>query len=170
MRGVNKVDEICDLYALGNSIPEVSEQTGIPLSTIRCWLANAGILRTRAHGIRLASEKGRLGAGLRGKKRIFTAKHCERISRSKTGVGVGVSLKPNGYIDITMGKHKGKGRHRVVMEEHLGRLLGSDECVHHINHNRSDNRISNLMLMTRKNHARLHALERRHPSSFGDPV
>ena len=38
--------------------------------------------------------------------------------------------------------------HRLVMEAHIGRLLRSDEVVHHTDHNRSNNRIENLELMT----------------------
>jgi hypothetical protein len=49
--------------------------------------------------------------------------------------------------------------HRVVMENHLGRLLNSDEVVHHINHDRKDNRVENLEVMTAKQHQLLHGKE-----------
>lgn len=47
--------------------------------------------------------------------------------------------------------------HRWLMEQKVGRKLGSDEIVHHLNENKLDNDINNLQIMTRAEHARLHA-------------
>lgn len=47
--------------------------------------------------------------------------------------------------------------HRMIMEQHLGRKLEHTEVVHHINQDKSDNRIENLQLMTNSQHTSLHA-------------
>lgn len=146
------------LYTEGLSIPELSEVTGIPISTLRFRLKKAGVLRTRKEGIKLAAGKGRLGGGLRGKKRPPRSKEwSKKISEALKGKGKGFSIKPNGYIEITTGENKGRSEHVVIMENMIGRRLYSNECVHHVNGDRSDNRIENLQLMYRSEHAAHHA-------------
>lgn len=47
-------------------------------------------------------------------------------------------------------------KHRWLMEQKLGRKLLRKEVVHHKNHDRSDNRLENLELMSATKHAKLH--------------
>lgn len=66
------------------------------------------------------------------------------------------TLSPNGYVRIYI---SGIGRvfeHRWVMEQHLGRKIHRTEHVHHMNGNRTDNRIENLQLVDASIHNRLH--------------
>ena len=74
----------------------------------------------------------------------------------------GRSLKPSGYYEYTRGEFKGRLVHIVLMEKKIGRRLYSNEVVHHKNHIKTDNRLENLELMTRSEHARHHAKHNLH--------
>lgn len=67
----------------------------------------------------------------------------------------GGHLARSGYRIISK---KGKSQlyeHRVVIEEMLGRPLESDEVVHHIDGNRSNNSSENLIVMKRRDHDKM---------------
>lgn len=62
----------------------------------------------------------------------------------------------NGYKVLYLEGDKSRKEHIYIMEQHLGRRLVKGEVVHHINHNKLDNRLENLQLMTWTEHSRLH--------------
>jgi hypothetical protein len=64
------------------------------------------------------------------------------------------------------GKRKSVLVHREVMEKHLGRKLGPNEVVHHIDHNPDNNDISNLQVLTPQEHLEHH----RAPAEYGSFV
>ena len=72
----------------------------------------------------------------------------------------GVSSSTQEYAIVTHGPDANRLIHRIVMEKHIGRRLLPTEIVHHINHNKLDNRIKNLTIMTRAEHASHHLKDR----------
>ena len=60
------------------------------------------------------------------------------------------NVTKNGYVLL----------HRVIIENHIGRLLTEDEIVHHKDHNKKNNDISNLEVLTKDEHSRIHMYER----------
>ena len=92
----------------------------------------------------------------------FCSKKCMGKWNSKNRLGNKSPRWIRGYT--TDGRYKYlsiKGRfiaeHRYVMEQNLGRKLKTTEHVHHINHDRFDNRISNLEIFNWLSHIHHHA-------------
>lgn len=92
-----------------------------------------GILMTR-------SQKPARSCGCLRKEK--TRNRSWRGGRQKTGEGY-IRIRALDHPDAVKGYVL---EHRVVMEDHLGRLLTQDETVHHKNCVRDDNRIENLEL------------------------
>ncbi len=157
-----------DMYLSGMSIPEISEKTSIPLSTLRFRFKKAGILRSRKDGIVNAVARGRL-KGRKGIKRVFTEEWKRNIAKArliagkKQSAGIEVS---KGYPRFTRGKYKGLFVHIYIMEMWLGRKLQNNECVHHIDGDKTNNNINNLALVTKSGHSRLH----RHEDALGGKI
>ena len=84
------------------------------------------------------------------KKYLHTKEADEKASQSR-------------YNKCDSGRYhqkNGQYEHRTIMEEHIGRKLGSDEIVHHIDGDKHNNDITNLTIMTRSEHSRWHRLHR----------
>lgn len=157
---LHAVDEMVSLYGAGRSLPEISGRTGVPISTVRGRLLGAGVrLRSRSEGVRLAGAK--ISRAHRGRVRGPMGEQArQRLSAARRArPAAGRSLKPSGYVEITRGPDKGRLEHDVAFEGAIGRRLGPGECVHHRDHDRQNNDLSNLELMTRSGHARHHAIE-----------
>lgn len=71
-------------------------------------------------------------------------------------LGYMYSYSPNHPLANKAGKVY---EHIYVMCKLIGRPLREDECVHHIDRNRANNNINNLLLLTHSEHAYLHAVE-----------
>lgn len=160
MASINKVI-IIGMYTQGKSIPDVASDLGIPRSTVRYHLFVAGVLRSRADGVRMSAWK--ISKATKGIRRPMSLQTRQKLSVSAILRGEkyasGTRVTSQGYAEFTRGENKGKLVHRVAAECLLGRQLLQGEVVHHIDGNRLNNTPENLLVMNRHDHSSLHAQE-----------
>lgn len=73
----------------------------------------------------------------------------------------GTLIDRDGYVQTWAPSHpwprKGYLREHIrIMELQIGRRILPDECVHHVDHDRQNNRLENLRLMKRAEHSKQH--------------
>lgn len=118
----------------------------------KAWAANAKKLSSLPQTKAAQSANGKKNKG--------------RRKRDSYEFGGHEKKRDDGYIKVYSPDHPkctADGyvmKHILVMERKIGRLIADDECVHHINHIRDDNRIENLRLMTKSEHMSMHMKER----------
>lgn len=163
-------DEIKTLYCSeGMTMRQISEVLNISVGKVYNRLKYMEI-PSRSQGDYEPTAKVLESArrqGLKHKGKRLSEETKEKISKSHFKGGVGAKKqRGDGYVAIYFPEHPKANKeglimeHRLVMECYLGRWLDDDECVHHINHKRNDNRLCNLRLMTKSEHMSMHMRER----------
>lgn len=107
-----------------------------------------------------------LGKSWKGKKRDDN--FCQKMKETRKRLnGPGCKkLRRDGYVAVYYPTYQRTSKdgfvmeHVLIMEQSIGRSLKDNECVHHINGMRADNRLDNLLLMTKQEHMSYHSRKR----------
>lgn len=146
-------------------VREIGEVLGLSVGNVSKRLKNAGI------ATRKLRDYPQTEAQMRAAAQLGELAKARRVQRPKPLECTAAATKEpmrkkdkGGHIVLYMPDHPMAAKsgyifeHRLIMAEHLGRLLRPDEVVHHINGVKDDNRIENLQLMKKWEHSRLHGL------------
>jgi len=169
-------DEIVDLYwGEGLSGKEIANLFGCTPAAISMRMKASGI-KTRHASSYPPSDAQREAWKKNGKNlslcpnakvaQIANGKKNKGRRKRDYEFGGHEKKRGDGYIAVYVPDHPNCSasgyvmKHILVMERKIGRFMTRDECVHHINHIRGDNRIENLRLMTKSDHMSMHMKER----------
>jgi hypothetical protein len=82
--------------------------------------------------------------------------YCSRVCSGRGRAKGGLSFK-DGRWQVHLRSGARQFYSRCLMEGHLGRHLTSEEVVHHMNEDKTDDRIENLEVVTPSRHTQIHA-------------
>lgn len=106
------------------------------------------LIRKKQLGKTLSKEtKKKISIALKGRK------HYWRDRRVLNSNGYVMLFQPENPMSNSGGYVP---EHRFVMANKLGRILKREESVHHINGKKDDNRLENLVVLTKGGHTSLH--------------
>lgn len=160
-------DVLYQMYIVdGKTMKAISEELHIATGKIHRLIHEYGIPAKKLSDYP-ATDKQRAAWSKIGKSRKsvnLTPEHREKISEAKKIHAAGhIKTRSDGYKALYYPDYPHANsdgyvmEHVYIMEQHIGRLLEDNECVHHINFDRADNRIDNLRLMTKSEHMSYHS-------------
>lgn len=132
-----KTQDIADMYASGMSAPEIAAKLGITYQCVYDRLAEIGMkTRSRREQIKVMIERGTYNVPCGEKNKLWRG---------------GTTIDEYGYRHINIG---GKYilEHRLIWEKERG-PIPDGFVVHHLNGDKIDNRIENLIALPRKCHS-----------------
>lgn len=171
---MNKVAEAMSLYDSGLSVAQVGKK--IDLSTGKTfYLLRDGGCVFRRKGVPVGYKHSpeaieKISIKNKGKTMRMESRHKISEARNKHFDGIHEwghrKIHENGYVLVYAPDHPAASKdgyvleHRLVVERSIGRMLTPDEVVHHKDHNKSNNQLENLQLMTTHDHMSMHMRER----------
>lgn len=126
--------------------------------------------KVRENARRLGRDRKGAKQTVEAKRKISDANKGRILNPSKYG---GHTKDRNGYVYVYSPTHPHCSldgyvmEHRLVMESHIGRYLNKDEVIHHINGDKKDNTLENLVIMTPTDHMSFH-MKKRHAKRKGE--
>ena len=160
-----KKEQARELRLGGMAITKIAVKLEVSKGSVSLWVRDLpkpkqwDFARDRSGDIELAKKMRALGATL-AEIRDVTGGGSRMVRSWVEGIEVDDGVLKNdhseGYVRV---KVKGEWvlEHRYVMAQHLGRPLLTEEVIHHIDHDRSNNEVSNLEVVTHSEHMARHA-------------
>ena len=159
-------DELYKLYVIdGKTMKCISEELGIAVGKIHRLIHQYEIPAKKNTDYAPTDKQRRaweiIGRSQKGK--TLSQETRTKISQSRKSHKPGhIKERSDGYRALYYPDYPRSNKdgyvmeHIFIMEQHIGRPLTDNECVHHINFIRNDNRIENLKLMTIHDHMSYH--------------
>lgn len=168
-----QIKDMLETYEATHSTRKVGEFLGVSHSTAsRLLKLHGASILSRAEAMKYVWKNNKHPSiGKRGTLSPHYGKQMPETWREKMEVvwkengdrkRFGKKITHNGYIHVYMPEHPCAypdgyvAQHRIVMEKSIGRILNSDEVVHHKNFIKTDNSIENLLLTTKSEHIKIH--------------